>query len=269
MSKSKQFWALFKFQSMVNPFIWIICVALASPLFISGVVSNSSHSYQSNLSSLLPVQNIFFIGFLGMMVIAPEAARSLSTNNASISGTEFLLTRAVDRAVLYRAKAAFLYLLVLVMPLMSLCYSLKDPDLQVTEYSGIAQQECLSHVPGSFLAPNPSGSLSPLISIPRGKPLIEEWHIWMFLDYVLGVQALILLLYPFKYRSILFYALFIVLIFLPLFSVFRHVGEKTPSKMESLFFSFAAHQPLFWIVTALVLILGQVWCERRFAQLEQ
>jgi hypothetical protein len=34
-------------------------------------------------------------------------------------------------------------------------------------------------------------------------------------------------------------------------------------------FTFAAHQLVFWILTALALILGQFWCERRFARLEQ
>jgi len=35
------------------------------------------------------------------------------------------------------------------------------------------------------------------------------------------------------------------------------------------FFSFVAHQPLFWFLAALAFILGELWCERRFARLEQ
>jgi hypothetical protein len=36
-----------------------------------------------------------------------------------------------------------------------------------------------------------------------------------------------------------------------------------------LFYSFAAHQTAFWIVTVPMFIVGQFLCERRFARLEQ
>jgi hypothetical protein len=35
------------------------------------------------------------------------------------------------------------------------------------------------------------------------------------------------------------------------------------------FFCHAANQSYFWILAIGVLLVGQIWCERRFAQLEQ
>jgi len=91
----------------------------------------------------------------------------------------------------------------------------------------------------------------------------------MFLVALFAVQALILVLYPFKYRLWIFWSLLMSSIFVPLFIDLHHIRDQTPPHMESLFFLFAAHQAAFWILTALTLILGQLWCERRFAQLEQ
>jgi hypothetical protein len=241
-------------------------VAFCAPLII---INTLPSSYHPNLSSLLLAQNLFFVGFLGSFVLAPEKFQFGGANAASSSGTEFLLTRAIDRPMLYRSKAAFFYFLILLFPLVTVFYALKNPDLKVTEYSTEAQHLCLHNVPGSILEPNPSGSRSPLISIPRGNVLIEEWHFGQFIISALIVQALILLLYPFKYRLWIFYALVMSFIFAPLFTDLHHIREGTPSQMERLFFSFAAHQSVFWILIALALILGQLWCERRFSRMEQ
>jgi len=206
---------------------------------------------------------------IGMWALAPEMAQRWGVNSGWSSGTEFLLTRAIDRPVLYRSRAAYFYLLVFLMPLVSLLYSLGSPDLKATEYSKPAQQECLSHVPGSALEPNPSGSLSPLISIPRGKVLVAEWYFWMFAASALIAQALLLLLYSFKHRSFIFYALFTSAAFVPLFIDLHRTHAETTPHLEHFFFFFAAHQPLFWILTALLFIFAQLWCERRFACQEQ
>jgi hypothetical protein len=38
---------------------------------------------------------------------------------------------------------------------------------------------------------------------------------------------------------------------------------------EYLFFRFAAYQSSFWILALAAVIVGQLWCERRFVRLEQ
>jgi hypothetical protein len=58
-------------------------------------------------------------------------------------------------------------------------------------------------------------------------------------------------------------------IFVPLWINLHSSRMDTLPSMEHLFFTFAAHQAVFWVLTALALILGQFWCERRFAGLEQ
>jgi hypothetical protein len=264
MTNAKQFWALLKFQTKVNPFVWFVPIFLSAPLFITGTFLSW---YHPSLHSVLGVQNLFFVGLVALWVLVPEIAQG--GNSTRSAGTEFLLTRAVDRPIFYRSRAALFYVLVFLIPLVGLVLSLKTPDLKVTEYSNVAQQECLRNVRGSTLEADPSGGRSPLIAIPRGNVLVEEWHFWMYVITAVGAQTLLSLLYPLKYRTYIFYAVFLGIIFLPLAVGLREMRAATPTYMERLFFSFASHQAAFWTITALGLIWGQLWCERRFCRLEQ
>jgi hypothetical protein len=38
---------------------------------------------------------------------------------------------------------------------------------------------------------------------------------------------------------------------------------------EIAFIFFAAHQILCWLIAIAVLVLGQIWCEKRFSRMEQ
>jgi hypothetical protein len=266
MNKTKQFWALLKFQATATPFLWIMPLVFATPLLFSLIISVP---YVPDLSSLLSVQNLFFVGLLGVWVIAPEMNQVGATNSTWSPGTEFIITRAIDRPILYRARAALLYLLVLAMPLASLLHAVGKPDLKVTEFSAATRQECLSHVPGATLVPDPEGSKTPVISIPQGSLLVESWQFWQFVVVALGAQALLLSLYTLKHRVVIFYVLFMACIFAPLVFFVRSIGKHTPSLMMTLFFAFAAHPITFGALTVLALVVGELWCERRFASLEQ
>jgi len=271
MNKTKQFGALFKFQMTINPFIWFLPLVFGIPFFMPLLTGFTSKMYHPGFYSLLTNQNLFFVAIFGAMILAPEKFQFGATNvTSSYFGSEFLLTRAIDRPVLYRAKAALLYLLVLALPCIAIISSLNDPNLIVNEYSKPMQQQCITHVQGSVLMPAElEKGLPPLISVPRGNVLVAEWQFWMLLIAAITLQLFILILYPFKYGKIVFWALCFGLIFIPMFYDLNTIGKNSPSLNERFFFSFAAHQTLFWILTALAFILTQLWCERRFARLEQ
>ena len=91
----------------------------------------------------------------------------------------------------------------------------------------------------------------------------------MYVITAVGAQVLLSLLYPLKHRTYIFYAVFMGIIFVPLAVGLRQMRAEAPTHMERLFFSFASHQPAFWLITALGLISGQLWSERRFCRLEQ
>ena len=207
------------------------------------------------------------------MWFAPEIFQFGTTAAVYSTGTEFLLTRAVDRSVLYRSRVVSFYLLVLVIPLISLFMAWPNPALQVGEYSKLSHQQILAHLPGSIAAPPDKYGRSTNIMLPTGNILVESWHLWIYLMIGVGTQILIFLIYPMKYRRPIFWTIYFGLIFLPLFfslHELKQIGKPEKlSSSESTFFIFAAHQPFLWAMTALAVIFGHLWCERRFAHLEQ
>ncbi|HWA09464.1 MAG TPA: hypothetical protein VG838_08455 [Opitutaceae bacterium] len=268
MTKSKQFWVLLKFQLMARPVIWFIIILTAVPLFMVGIFSDPAHpSLEIVLHNPIIFQSLFMVGIFGVWSLASEMAPS----DASITsiGSEFLLTRAIDRSVLYRSRAALFYLFIFLAPLAVLVYSLKSPDLWVTESSTLVQQECLTSLPGSTLVPNLGGSHSPLISIPRGALFVAAWYCWRYAVAGLGIQTLLSLLYPLKRRTPIFFTTLVTLCIVPLAFELTHKDTGLLAGTERLFFSFAGHQWEFWILTALAIGLGQLWSERRFCQLDQ
>ena len=128
------------------------------------------------------------------------------------------------------------------------------------------EEECLTRLPGATLETNPDGHYQPLLVLPHTKVLIQEWQLWTAAVSVIAVQVLLLLLYPFKYRTPIYWPIAFTGIVLPFVYDIYHVGS--PGLLESLFFLFASHQAVFWIVTASAMILGQLWCERRFCRTE-
>jgi hypothetical protein len=274
MNQRKQFWTLVKFQFLLNPAMWFLPLIIGASSLVPFLIQGNS-AYHSSLSFYFYTgQNFFFVGIFGSMIVAPEKFQ-FNRMRATIGyfGTEFLLTRAIDRSVLYRAKAFLLYVLILLLPICTVIYFLRAPDLIVHENSKIVTQQVLDHVPGSVLSTVPSApGLQPDIIIPHGSVSLAAWEVWVFILAILALQFLILVLYPYKFGSIFFwvlcYAGLLGPAFLPLFQL-RNTALGMPSPPEKLFYFFVEHQPAIWIGTALAVILCQLWCERRFSRLEQ
>jgi hypothetical protein len=270
MTTFKQFLTLFRFQSTVNPYIWFMPLAFATTLFIPYIHGLVPGNYHPGFTSLFSNQNLFFIAIFGTSILAPEKYQfGNSALMSSYFGNEFLLTRAVDRPIVYRAKIALLYLLVLAIPLLGIAQSVRNRDLIVTEYSKPVQQLCLAQVPGSSLLPPDRDHRAPtLIAIPNGNVWVAEWNLWVFVTAALTMQLLIILLYPYRRGKVVFWIVYFGFILVPLFDLV-HFARNDPTVNEELFFAFAGHPWLAGILTTAVFISAQLWCERRFAQLEQ
>ena len=268
MNKTRQFWALVKFQVAINPFVIAMPLAMATPYYMPYFLR--LHDYHPDLSSLLQNQNLFFVGIMGFLVMAPEIMRSGAYSAAWPTGTEFLLTRAVDRYLAFRARTAFFYFLILVIPLFALLGALRNPSLQISEFDKALHRQILDQIPGSMPAPVDRNGRADLVTIPNGNALVESWRAWQFLFLAIGTQVFVLLIYRLKYRRFILWAAYLGLAFLPLI-IISTVGYKRAglSPGETMFFVFVSHQWLFWLITIAALILGQAWCERRFATLEQ
>jgi hypothetical protein len=182
------------------------------------------------------------------------------------NGTEFLLTRAVDRAVLCRARAAYFFLVVLILPLGFYLYAFSQPTIEVREYGKTIQQECLNAFPGSSLVPVKRGTPDTIL-IPHGHQTFGQWRLWTFLVAALAVELFLYLIYRMKYRFYFFWAGFGAAVLLPLWGIFGESKGKIPWN-EQLFFLFAVHPWLFGVGTLALGALIQLWCERCFVRME-
>jgi hypothetical protein len=258
MNTSKQFWALFRFQAVVHPHLFVLPIVFCAPLLFM------LHR-DTSLNLTMMTQNLFLVVLFGGLVIAPEIFAHASMNQPGGLGMEFFRTRAVDKAVLVRSKAAFFYIMILAAPIALILYLLPSPDLRVIIYSKAVRLECLRSVPGSSLVTG-AGGHSNLVSIPSGNVLVAEWYAWKFLVLAAAVQVFVYWIYPSKYRRWFFFGLIIAVSVLPLIDALSQ-SDSVPWD-ERLFFLFSANQIVFWILALGAMVLGQLWCERRFAQLE-
>lgn len=269
MNTTKQFWALFKFQQSVNPFLILMPVIFAIPYVTTYFLDLGKDNYHPSLSLLLSNPTFYLIGILAVMWLAPEILRKGGANGLWTGGAEFMLTRAVDRRIVARSRLVFFYFIVLLVPLAVVCFSLGKPALTISEYDSTVRQQILQDVPGSTMAPKDESKRSEAITISSGEILVSTWRLWLFLASAVVVQALIYLVYPWKYRRAVVWTLYIVIIFLPMLQIISGFGRGHLTLSETSFFSYATHWPWFWAAGFVALVVGQVWSERRFAAMEQ
>lgn len=258
MNASKQFWTLLRFQAVVSPFVWILPFAFCTPLLFMS-------QEEPSLNLLMLTQNLFLVLLLGALILVPEIFTTSSGAQTGGLGTEFIMTRAVDRKIVARAKAALFFFVALVAPVAVVLYSLWRPDLHVVIYPKLAQLDGLRHIPGSSLVTDKGGRQG-LVSIRSGYVLIAAWRVWVVLALALIVQAFVYLIHPFRHRRYFFWAMIFLVSFAPMLSTYATRGSMPWD--EYLFFRFAAYQSSFWILTLAALIVCQLWCERRFGRLE-
>ncbi len=265
MNQPRQFSSLFAFQAVLNPYVWFMVAILLMPVFLMHQFLAGGHE---NLELLLHVPNLFFVAILGLWMLAPEMGRAQWGATSSLPSSEFLLTLALDRRVLYRSRVALFYLAILISPVLVLVLALLSPNLTATEYEQQVRLACLHAVPGSALLRDPSGSTSPLLALPGGNVLIAEWHLWMYVAAALLSQLAFTFLFPLKNRLALFYVLFLGIPFVPLVITLTRGSQPFFSPTERLFFFFTGHQAVFWLASEVLFIAGQLWCEQRFVRQE-
>jgi len=268
MNSTKQLWALLKFQIMANPFVFILVLTFTMHIYLDFL--HPIPNYHPSLDRLLSNYNLFFVGFLGVVLLAPELMQSSASNTGWSSGTEFLLTRAIDRHLLWRARVVLFYLLVLIIPLVVFLVALRNPSLQLDEYNKTSHQQILEKIPESVpLQFNGNVSETDII-IPHGNLLVTSWRIWVFSFVAIITQTIVILVYSMKYRRYILwgiYAAFMAYLFL---SIGHHsLLNDVLSNDEILFFYYVSELPLFWIFTVAALVFGQLWSENRFDTCDQ
>ena len=244
-------------------------IAFFAPLLIEF----SHHKNDATSMNLfLYTQNYFFIVFIGINVVLPDTFKFGAKSLAWTTGSEFLLTRSVDRIIVYRVRAVFFYILVLLAPLVMLLLAFRSPDLTVNEYNGALRHAILVHVPGS--ASIPGKDYQHLIQIPLGHVLIGIWCMVIAALITLVTQMILLVLWHIPYRTVVFFVVFGFLAFSPAFYMFylassiRSGAKEKIDLLDNAFVHFAQHPALYSLLAMVAIVVGQLWCERRFVKIE-
>jgi len=264
MNNMKQLRALLRFYIAMNPFTMLLPLVFGLQCYIPFLTSSRSPDYAPALRSVLQNQIIWVVCIFSAALMAPEAMGSANSNSA-LTGLEFLLTRAIDRRLLLRARSVLYYSFVLALPLAVYLSTFASPALRVTETDKVAHQEVLEQIPGSI-----AGQTANTITIPNGSTLVEGWYLWLFVCAAITGQVFIYAVYPLKCRKYIYWGAAAVIICVgmaPIVDLIQHPAAHTSGK--TFFFAFTAHQPLCWCGAIAALLFGQFWCEGRFARTEQ
>jgi len=271
MNKNKQLWALIKFQLSVYPLIALVVMPLAigAMFYSNSIVYLVNLHYDPPLDQMLSEQNLFLVAIFGMALLAPEIARTAASAQIP-TGSEFVLTRAVDRPLVLRSRAVLYYFVVLILPLIALPLAATQPSLQVGEFSATAQQQVIEALPGSMAMDGAPYESRHDILVPHGAVLVAAWRFWVILAVAIIGEAFVMLIYPFQWRRWLLWVGFFLLVFASTsFLIFADHSSKHVTFTKRMFFGFVAHQPVIWLCTLAALVMAHLWGERRFAGAEQ
>ena len=268
MSSIKQLCTLAKFQLAITPWVFLLAIGTGFPCLMNLVLFRFFKG-PPDLDLLLGNQMICFVILFGIPLLAPDLGSFGKTNSlrASASGTEFLLTCAIDRHLLYRSRSLLFFFLLLIIPLISLATSLNHPDLKIFESNSSLYHRVMQELPRSIpKAPDTDGKLKEVF-LPNGNILIGMWRIW--LPLCLGVIILVFLTLARKIKYVwrllmpLVTALIIFYCYPSVF--FRGASDAGRDGLDlntALFFFFATHQLFCWLIAIPALFQSLLWYER-------
>jgi hypothetical protein len=275
MIPTKQFWTLVRFQYLLNPSLWALPLLVGIISYIPFLIHGSHSSYHSSLSFFfISNQVFFFVGIFGAMILSPEKFQFGRMRTANYSfNSEFLLTRAVDRPIVYRSRAFLLYALFLLVPIGSMIYFTTAPELVINEYSSALTSKVIDSIPGSHAVAESTSHGQPDIVIPHGRLLLAAWQVWIFLLSLMALQLAVSFLSPYKLGPRIFWVLVYLSLlgpaFLPLFFIETMKNLPFASVSEGAFFFFVEYQPGIWIGTLMAVVACHFVCEQIFVRQEQ
>ncbi len=228
MSKIKQLWALVRFQLAMKPILFFLLMAGGFPyiLTIIGFFVSRNSKFTPPLELMMGNQTLYMAAIFAPLLLAPDLGGPGKTNGIGASGTEFLLTRAIDRPLLFRSRSLLFFFLLLAIPLIGLVGSWNYPDLQISESNHSFYEQVLNHLTGSITGAADKEGRNTAITIQKGNILLALWYIWLPLG-VGSISLLLLTLFrKFKYGSLFFLPLVFAMIFFSFPRLFFHGGSS-------------------------------------------
>jgi hypothetical protein len=220
MKPPRQFLALFRYNAFASPWIWVFPFTFG----LQPGLSLMSRATWYSLETFLAPLTIF--GFLPMMIAAfVFAGERLFTGTPGLTtqtyqqiqtfAGEFLLTRAVDRPVVFRSRFTLYWTLILLPLLLVLGLTILRPEisLSVPLKSPEKAEWYLSQLPGATVTR--TTETTKVISAPHGRVGLGVAIVLLGAACATVWPAFIYAILPLRWRKVIFWGLFAVLVFLP------------------------------------------------------
>jgi hypothetical protein len=220
MKPRRQFLALFRYNAFASPWIWIFPFAFGLQPCISLMAGSSWRSLETPLAPLtvwafLPMMVAAFV-FAGDRLLAGTPGLTPQTyQQIQTFAGEFLLTRAVDRPMVFLSRFALYWMLILLPLLLVFGLTLFRPQisLNVPLKSPEKVEWYLSQLPGATVAETTESAK--IISSPHGRVRLGAALVLLGVACATVWPAFIYAIQPLRWRKVIFWGLFTVLVFLP------------------------------------------------------
>lgn len=213
MKSLPQFFALLRFHACASPWIWVFPVTLGIQPFISLM----SRDNWGDLTIALLGFSIMWITplMLAAMVFTPEMfggmqGTTLQTQQmAQMSSAEFLMTRAVNRPMVFRSQAALYWILVLlpVVVLLTLAAFRPSLSIEIPLKPPGASAMYLQNLPGATVAK--TTKTTEVITSPTGRIAIAGTMALASVLFAAFGQGFVFAINRFKFKRWIFYTVFI------------------------------------------------------------
>lgn len=262
MKTPSQFWTLFRFHAFASPWIWVMPLALGFQGFIG-----MTRFYGDLDTALIFFNQLSWIPLIiAAMVFLPEFflggawTTAQTQQQVQTFGADFILTRAVDRTSVFRARGALFWCIIGLAVASWIVAAAFKPSftLELSSRSGAVQNAgyYLQHLPGSFIEKTAqNGDVT--IKAPFGNLQIKL----LMGAAALFISAVWLILLPLisrlPHRRWIYWGVFIVgifgLSFLPI------LGR---SPLEPIVVAGLANLPVVVGISLLGVVCGQLLAER-------
>lgn len=272
MKSHRQFLALFRYHAFASPWIWIFPLSFGSQSFIALMAGASWRSLSAPLSSVgmlifVPMMIAAFVFAVEKVFVGTPGLTAQTHQQIQTYAGDFLLTRAIDRPVLFRARTALYWMLILVPLLALIVMTMWRPELsiEVPLKAPTNAEFYLAQLPGAEVTKTTKSTQ--VITSPQGRVILAGAIALLGIGAAAFWQVVLYLILPFRFRKWIFWGLFTLGVFAaPLLMIFSPRNEI--GHFELLVLWMMHHAVPCLSVVALLVVVGYFFCAARDREME-
>jgi len=272
MKTSQQFFALLRYHATASPWLWFVPFAFGmQPLLIISMGSNwnslvmpTTSLMMLTVSPIIVASYVFaadriFLGAPGSAMPAPQHAQSYSS--------DFLLTRAIDRPVLFQARTVLFWILIILPFLALLGLAIWRPAMEIELPLKLPNRAefYLSHLPSADIAKTTKSTQ--IVTSPYGNIALAASMILFCLAASAIWQAVVFAILKLPFRKIIVFGVFFCGIVAGPFLMPRS-SDSTVSNPETAVIWVMNHFAISALIVLGLALASYFFCAARDRQLE-